>query len=64
MAALVGLEKRVEIHGNIQRFQPLDFLVVFLDFGCYLKLDIVPVGAVIRYFLSLCIPIFMGYGDT
>lgn len=27
------IEQRIEIHRNIQRFQLLDFLVVFLDFG-------------------------------
>ncbi len=39
------------------------FFCVLFYFGCYLKLNIVPVGAVVCYLLCFCVPMFKRNGN-
>ena len=56
-----GLKQRFKGYGDFEGFQFLNLLLVLFDFGGYLKLNIVPVRAVVRYLLCFCIPVFTGY---
>ena len=59
-----GLKQRFKGYRDFEGFQFLNLLLVLFDFGCYLKLNIVPVRAVVRYLLCLCIPAGTDYGNT
>lgn len=62
--ALFCIEQRIEIHGNIQRFQPLNPLAIARQRVVYLTLQGGAFGAVCRYRFSLFVPIMRLYRNA
>lgn len=63
-ATLVGIEKRVECYGNIQRFQPLNPLAITCQCVVYVTLQRSAFGAVCRYYFSVFVPIMRLYRNA